>query len=61
MPVSGTIVEINEDIEDDLEMLAKDPYDESWLILVEPSNLDDDLAKLVHGDDAKAWFEEELA
>ena len=61
MPVSGTIVEINEDIEDDLELLAEDPYDESWLILVEPSNPDDDLAKLIHGDDVKPWLEEELA
>ena len=61
MPVSGTIVEVNEDIEDDLEMLAEDSYDDGWLILVEPSNLDDDLAKLVHGDAVKAWFEEDLA
>lgn len=61
MPVSGTIVEINEEIEDDLEMLAEDSYDEGWLILVEPSNLDDDLAKLVHGDAVKTWFEEDLA
>ena len=61
MPVSGTIVEVNEEIEDDLEMLAEDSYDEGWLILVEPSNLDDDLAKLVHGDAVKAWFEEDLA
>ena len=61
MPVSGTIVEVNEDIEDDLEMLAEDSYDDGWLILVEPSNLDDDLEKLVHGDAVKAWFEEDLA
>ncbi len=61
MPVGGTIVEVNEDVEDDLEMLAEDPYEESWLILVEPSNLDDDLAKLIHGDDVKPWLEEELA
>ena len=61
MPVSGTIVEVNEDIEDDLELLAEDSYDEGWLIVIEPSNLDDDLAQLVHGDDVKAWFEEDLA
>ena len=61
MPVGGTIVEVNEDVEDDLEMLAEDPYGESWLILVEPSNLDEDLAKLIHGDDVKPWLEEELA
>ena len=61
MPVGGTIVEVNEDVEDDLEMLAEDSYDEGWLIVVEPSNLDADLAELIHGDDVKAWLEEELA
>ena len=61
MPVTGTIVEVNEDIEDDLELLAEDSYDEGWLIVVEPSNLDADLAELIHGDDVKAWFEEDLA
>ena len=61
MPVTGTIVEINEDIEDNLELLGEDSYDEGWLILVEPSNLDEDLAKLIHGDAVKAWFEEDLA
>ncbi len=62
MPVSGTIIEVNEDVEDDLEMLVEEPYDEGWLILVEPSsNPDDDLAKLVHGDDVKAWLEADLA
>jgi len=61
MPVGGTIVEVNEDVEDELELLAEDPYEESWLILIEPSNLDDDLAKLIHGDDVKPWLEEELA
>ena len=45
----------------DLELLAEDSYDGGWLILVEPSNLDDDLAKLIHGDDVKPWLEEEVA
>jgi glycine cleavage system H protein len=61
MPVTGTIVEVNEDIEDNLEMIAEDPYDEGWLILIEPSNLEDDLEALVHGDDVKPWFEEDQA
>ena len=61
MPVNGTIVEVNEDIEESLELLAEDLYEESWLILIEPSNLDDDRAKLIHGDDVKPWLEEELA
>jgi glycine cleavage system H protein len=61
MPVSGTVVEVNGDIEDDLELLAEDPYEEGWLIVIEPSSLEDDLEALVHGDDIKPWFEEDLA
>jgi glycine cleavage system H protein len=61
MPVSGTVVEVNEDIEDDLELMAADPYEDAWLIVIEPSDMENDLEKLVHGDDIKPWFEEDLA
>jgi len=61
MPVGGTVVEVNEDIEDNLELMAEDPYDEGWLIVIEPSNLEEDLEALVHGDDIKPWFEEDQA
>ena len=57
MPVTGTIVEVNEEIKDDLELLGEDSYDEGWLLLIEPSNLDDDPAELVHCYDVKAWFD----
>lgn len=33
-PVSGKIIEINEDILDNLEGIAEDPYDEGWLIKI---------------------------
>ena len=61
MLVGGTVVEVNEDIEDNLELMAEDPYDEGWLIVIEPSNLEEDLEALVHGDDIKPWFEEDQA
>ena len=61
MPVSGTVIEVNEDIEDDLGLMAEDPYGDAWLILVEPSNLEEDLEKLNHGDKLRSWFEEDIA
>lgn len=61
MPVTGTIVEVNEDIEDNLELIAEDPYGDGWLILIDPSSLEDDLEALVHGDEIKPWFEEDQA
>jgi len=39
-PLSGTVVEINERIVNNPESLIEDPYDEGWLIKIEPSNFD---------------------
>lgn len=60
MPVSGTITEVNSEIEDNLELLAEDPYGEGWLIKIQPSGLDDDLAGLYHGDAVEEWFVKDL-
>lgn len=60
MPVSGTVIAVNENIEDELELLTRDPYGEGWLIKVKPSNLKDDLKALVHGDDVGPWLKKEI-
>ncbi len=60
MPVSGTVIAINENIEDELELLTRDPYGGGWLIKVKPSNLKDDLKALVHGDDVGPWLKKEI-
>ena len=42
-PVSGTVVEVNEELEDSPELVNESPYDEAWMIVVElddPSELD---------------------
>jgi glycine cleavage system H protein len=36
-PVDGVIVGVNEALERDLELLAKDPYGEGWMIRVKPA------------------------
>lgn len=44
MPLSGTVLELNENIEDTPEVINKDPYGEGWIIkiaLSEVSQLDD--------------------
>ncbi len=60
MPVSGTVIAVNENIEDELELLTRDPYGEGWLIKVKPGNLKDDLKALVHGDDVGPWLKKEI-
>ncbi|WP_162417298.1 glycine cleavage system protein GcvH [Cyclobacterium roseum] len=39
MPVSGKILELNEELEDSPELVNDDPYDKGWMIKIE---LDDD-------------------
>ena len=42
-PIAGEVVEVNTQIEDHLEILAKDPWKAGWLIRIKPNskNLDD--------------------
>ena len=60
MPVGGTVSQVNESIEDELNLLSEDPYGEGWLIKVKPANLKDDLKALVHGDGVGPWLKKEI-
>ena len=35
-PIAGEVVEINSNVEDHLEILAKDPWKEGWLVRIKP-------------------------
>ena len=59
-PVSGEIVEINEDLEEDTSLINKDCYGEGWILVIEASNLDEDLATLFHGDSVVDFIEREV-
>ncbi|MFZ4450856.1 glycine cleavage system protein GcvH [Salibacterium aidingense] len=38
-PVSGKVVEINENLEDSPEFVNESPYEKAWMIVVEPANM----------------------
>ncbi|MCK4757918.1 MAG: glycine cleavage system protein GcvH [Thermoplasmata archaeon] len=60
-PVSGEIVEVNEDIEDEPNLINDDPYGEGWVLKIEPSDLDADLAALKKpGPEFEAWMKNEI-
>ncbi len=48
-PISGEILEVNEDLEDEPTLINSSPYDKGWIMIVKPSNLDEDLKNLMHG------------
>lgn len=37
-PISGKVVEVNEDLSDSPEFVNESPYEKAWMIVVEPSN-----------------------
>ncbi|GAK14188.1 LOW QUALITY PROTEIN: glycine cleavage system H protein [Geomicrobium sp. JCM 19039] len=37
-PVSGKVVEINEELEDSPELVKRFPYEKAWMIVVEPTD-----------------------
>lgn len=59
-PVSGEIVEVNEELENDSTLINKDPYGEGWIMVVEPSGLDADLGNLMQGNAVREWLEAEI-
>ncbi|NUE94032.1 glycine cleavage system protein GcvH [Acinetobacter seifertii] len=40
-PVSGTVVEVNTDLEDDPDFVNEDPYGKGWIYKIKPDNMVD--------------------
>ncbi len=59
--VSGTIEEVNEEVQSKPETLNEDPYGKGWLLIVKPSNLQADLANLLDFDKAVEWHKAQVA
>lgn len=41
LPVGGTILELNEKLEDEPELINKDPYGEGWIVKIKITNIDE--------------------
>ncbi|RLI05758.1 glycine cleavage system protein H [Candidatus Bathyarchaeota archaeon] len=50
-PVSGEVIAVNSELMDNPKFINEDPYGKGWLIKVKPTNLEEELKKLVHGPD----------
>ncbi|WP_067727211.1 glycine cleavage system protein GcvH [Oceanobacillus damuensis] len=37
-PISGKVVEVNEELEDNPEFVNESPYEKAWMVVIEPSN-----------------------
>lgn len=57
-PVSGTIEQLNEELDSRPELLNEDPYGEGWLIILAPTNLEAELKEIMNFDAAVEWHKE---
>ena len=53
--ISGTIEEVNSEVQSKPEILNEDPYVQGWLLVVKPVNLQAELANLMDFDKAVEW------
>lgn len=59
-PVSGKIMQTNEEIVEKPKLVNEDPYEEGWMVIIAPTNLEEDLTRLVKGDEAINWLKKEI-
>lgn len=57
-PVSGTVVEVNEDLPESPEVVNEDPYGDGWLIKVRPND-PSDFDDLMDGDEYELMIAQE--
>ncbi|MBO1004967.1 glycine cleavage system protein GcvH [Pseudogracilibacillus auburnensis] len=56
-PISGTVVEVNEGLDDNPEYVNESPYEQAWMIVVEPSD-DAELDQLLSAEDYQSYVSE---
>ncbi|MBY7144011.1 glycine cleavage system protein GcvH [Virgibacillus sp. NKC19-3] len=57
-PLSGKVVEVNEDLEDSPEFVNDSPYDKAWMVVVEPSD-ESELDRLLTSEQYNAITDED--
>lgn len=50
--MTGEIVEVNENLENNAQLVNKSPYQNGWILKMKPVNLEEDLKDLLTGDAA---------
>lgn len=62
MPVSGKLVELNEEVLERPDLINDEPYGKGWVAKIEPTNLEEDKENLIKGEDTeslKTWLDKE--
>ncbi len=59
-PVSGEILDVNLELHEDPDIIREDPYGIGWLLLVDPSEPEEEMSYLLSGKEALRWWKNEL-
>jgi glycine cleavage system H protein len=54
-PISGTIDEVNDELDSKPELLNEDPYGKGWVVVLSPTDLKKELSKLMDFNKAVEW------
>jgi glycine cleavage system H protein len=61
-PVSGEIIEVNSELENDCRLINSDSYNSGWIMRIKPTNSEEELKNLAHGpDEINKFIEEHIA
>ncbi len=59
-PLSGEIVEVNDEVAKDAELINRSPYKKGWLVKLNPTNLDAEIAEMLTGDSAVQAYRDKI-
>ena len=56
-PISGTILEVNNELQNSPELINQDPYGKGWIAKIKPKNLEAELRGLMDSESYKKYIE----
>jgi glycine cleavage system H protein len=59
-PVSGTVVKVNPDLKLKPSKINEDPYGNGWLLIIQPTKLNQEIGNLLKGEQAIEWLKKEV-
>ena len=59
-PISGVIVARNDSVVKNPSIVNQNPYSDGWMVVIRPSDWEDESAQLVSDDGLPAWVESEI-
>jgi FixJ family two-component response regulator/glycine cleavage system H lipoate-binding protein len=60
VPVSGVVQDLNAELPQHLDWLARHPYEKGWVCSMKPEHLSNELEQMKIGEKAAAWYQEEI-